>query len=202
MHGEHGRIETRHGVVSDDIEWLTDRYLWKGLRSVVMIESTRTLGEESSFERRYYLSSLAPEAAVIAERIRGHWGTDNGLHWVLDMAFDEDRCRLRRGHAPDNVALLRKIAVSLLKAEKTCKRGIEGKRTHAAWNHDYLLKVLEAGASFIGRGPATTLRRIRAAAASSLPQAPRAARCCLVRLQAAQSAPLHGTVEAPPDSAS
>ena len=148
--GEHGRIETRRVVASDDIEWMTDRRLWKGLRSVVMIESTRTMGEESSFERRYYLTSLAPDAAMLAERIRGHWGIENGLHWVLDMAFDEDRCRIRRGHGPDNFALLRKIAVNLLKAEKTCKRGIEGKRKHAAWNHDYLLKVLEAGASLPG----------------------------------------------------
>ena len=144
--GEHGRIETRRVVASDDIEWMTDRRLWKGLRSVAMIESTRTMGEKSSLERRYYLTSLAPDAAVIADRIRGHWGIENRLHWVLDMAFDEDRCRIRRGHGPDNFALLRKIAVNLLKAEKTCKRGIEGKRKQAAWNHDYLLKVLEAGA--------------------------------------------------------
>ena len=129
------------------VKWMTDRRLWKGLRSVVMIESTRTMGERSSFERRYYLTSLAPDAATIAERIRGHWGIENGLHWAVDMAFDEDRCRIRRGHGPDNFALLRKIAVNLLKAEKTCKRGIEGKRKHAAWNHDYLLTVLEAGAS-------------------------------------------------------
>jgi len=70
----------------------------------------------------------------------------SGLHWVLDVAFDEDRCRIRRGNGPDNFALLRKIAVNLLKAEKTCKRGVEGKRKHAAWNNDYLLRVLEAGA--------------------------------------------------------
>ena len=83
------------------------------------------------------------------------WPTHYSLHWVLDMAFDEDRCRIRRGNGPDNFALLRKIAVNLLKTEKTCKRGVEGKRKHgssttprrrAAWNNDYLLRVLEAGA--------------------------------------------------------
>ena len=145
--GEHSRIEVRRVFASDDIDWMADKTVWKGLRSVVMIESERTVGEKTSYERRYYLSSLAPDAAVIGERVRGHWGIENQLHWVLDMAFDEDRSRIRRGHGPDNFALLRKIALNLLKQEKTCKRGIEGKRKHAAWNHDYLLRVLEAGAT-------------------------------------------------------
>ena len=145
--GGHGRIEVRRVFASDDIDWMADKTVWKGLRSVVMIESERTVGEKTSYERRYYLSSLAPDAAVIGERVRGHWGIENQLHWVLDMAFDEDRSRIRRGHGPDNFALLRKIALNLLKQEKTCKRGIEGKRKHAAWNHDYLLRVLEAGAT-------------------------------------------------------
>jgi len=145
--GGHGRIEVRRVFVSDDLDWLADKPAWKRLRSVVMIESERTVGDKTSFERRYYLSSLAADAALLGERIRGHWGIENQLHWVLDMAFDEDRCRIRRGHGPDNFALLRKIALNLLKHEKTCKRGIEGKRKHAAWNHDYLLRVLEAGAT-------------------------------------------------------
>ena len=74
-------------------------------------------------------------------------GIENQLHWVLDMAFDEDRCRIRRGHGPDNFALLRKIALNLLRHEKTCKRGLEGKRKRAAWDDAYILRVLEAGAT-------------------------------------------------------
>jgi predicted transposase YbfD/YdcC len=144
--GGHGRIEVRRVRVSDDIGWMSDKAQWQGLRTIVMVESERTLGQDTSIERRYYISSLSADAALVGGRIRGHWGIENGLHWVLDMAFDEDRCRIRRGNGPDNFALLRKIAVNLLKAERTCKRGVEGKRKHAAWNNDYLLRVLEAGA--------------------------------------------------------
>lgn len=145
--GGHGRIELRRVSASDDIDWLADKSHWKGLRSVVMVESERTVGDKTSFERRYYLSSLAADAALLGERIRGHWGIENQLHWVLDMAFDEDRSRIRRGHGPDNFALLRKIALILLKREKTLRRGLEGKRKRAAWDHDYVLKVLEAAAT-------------------------------------------------------
>jgi predicted transposase YbfD/YdcC len=144
--GGHGRIEVRRVRVSDDIDWMSEKAQWKGLRTIVMVESERTVGQDTSIERRYYITSLVADAALVGSRIRGHWGIENSLHWVLDMAFDEDRCRIRRGNGPDNFALLRKIAVNLLKAEKTCKRGVEGKRKHAAWNNDYLLRVLEAGA--------------------------------------------------------
>lgn len=142
--GGHGRIEVRRVFASDDIDWMVDKSLWKNLRSIVMVQSERTVGEKTSIEYRYYLSSLAADAALIAERIRGHWSIENGLHWVLDMAFDEDRSRIRRGNGPDNFALLRKIAMNLLKAEKTCKRGIEGKRKRASWSDAYLMLVLQA----------------------------------------------------------
>ena len=145
--GGHGRIELRRVFASEDIDWLADKPYWKGLRSVVMVESERSVGDKTSFERRYYLSSLAADAALLGERIRGHWGIENQLHWVLDMAFDEDRSRIRRGHGPDNFALLRKIALILLKREKTLRRGLEGKRKRAAWDHDYVLRVLEAAAT-------------------------------------------------------
>ena len=145
--GGHGRIELRRVFASEDIDWLADKPYWKGLRSVVMVESERSVGDKTSFERRYYLSSLAADAALLGERIRGHWGIENQLHWVLDMAFDEDRSRIRRGHGPDNFALLRKIALILLKREKTLRRGLEGKRKRAAWDHDYVFRVLEAAAT-------------------------------------------------------
>ena len=145
--GEHGRIEVRRVTASDDIDWFAERARWKGLRSIVMVESERTAGGKTSAEQRFYLSSHAPDAALLGARIRGHWSVENSLHWVLDMAFDEDRCRIRKRNAPDNFALLRKIAVNLLKREKTSKRGIEGKRKKAGWGQDYLLTVLNAAAA-------------------------------------------------------
>jgi len=112
-----------------------------------MVDSERIANGKTSTEKRYYLSSLPADASLIGERIRGHWSIENSLHWVLDMAFDEDRCRIRRRNAPDNFALLRKIAVNLLKLEKTSKRGIEGKRKRAGWDPNYLLTVLGTAAS-------------------------------------------------------
>lgn len=143
----HGRIEVRRVTASDDIGWLEGSANWKGLKCIVMVESERTANEQTSMERRFYLSSLPADAALLGDRIRGHWGIENSLHWVLDMAFDEDRCRIRRRNAPDNFALLRKIAVNLLKREKTSKRGIEGKRKRAGWDPAYLLTVLDAATS-------------------------------------------------------
>lgn len=142
--GDHGRIEVRRVFASGDIGWMADKAQWKNLQSVVMVESERTIGNDTSLEHRYYLTSHTAEAALLAERIRGHWGIENKLHWVLDMAFDEDRCRIRRGNAPDNFALLRKIALNLLKLEKTSHRGLEAKRKRAAWDQGYLIKVLQA----------------------------------------------------------
>lgn len=144
--GGHGRIEVRRCFASDDIAWLAQRDRWAGLRTLIMIETERTAGEKTSHEKRYYISSLPADAAILGARIRAHWGIENGLHWVLDMAFDEDRCRIRRGHAPDNFSLLRKIAVNLLKNENSRKRGIERKRKRAGWDPDYLLTVLRANA--------------------------------------------------------
>jgi predicted transposase YbfD/YdcC len=142
--GDHGRIELRRVFASDDIGWMSDKAQWVNLKSVVMVESERTVGQETSLERRYYLTSHSADAKVLAELIQGHWGIENKLHWVLDMAFDEDRCRIRRGNAPDNFALLRKIALNQIKLEKTNKRGVEAKRKRAAWDHGYLLTVLQA----------------------------------------------------------
>lgn len=142
--GDHGRIEVRRVFASSDIDWMADKSQWKNLQSVVMVESERTIGDDTSVEHRYYLTSHTANAALLAELIRGHWGIENKLHWVLDMAFDEDRCRIRRGNAPDNFALLRKIALNLLKLEKTSKRGLEAKRKRAACGQGYLIKVLQA----------------------------------------------------------
>lgn len=145
VNGGHGRVEQRRYWSIWDPEYLTyldeDRE-WAGLRSIVMVEAQRQKGEESSLERRYYLSSLAGDAKELGEAIRGHWGIENCLHWVLDVAFREDDSRARRGNAPENLALIRRLALNLLRREKTSKVGVKAKRLKSAWSEDYLLKVL------------------------------------------------------------
>jgi predicted transposase YbfD/YdcC len=139
---DHGRIEVREYWVTSEIGWLGCKPEWKGLRSICMVKSSRTIGEEQTCETQFYISSLPPEAKRIGEAIRSHWGIENGLHWVLDMAFREDECRKRKDNAAENFAILRRIALNLLKQEKTCKRSIAGKRLLAGWDNGYLEKVL------------------------------------------------------------
>jgi predicted transposase YbfD/YdcC len=141
---DHGRLEIRECWTISDGEVL--RHLrgfenWKNLSTVSRIRAQRLMGEESSCEDRYHIASITGAKRVLWA-VRSHWGIENGLHWTLDIAFDEDRCRVRKGNGPENFAVLRHMALNLLKQEKTCKRGIKGKRLQAAWKDDYLLKVL------------------------------------------------------------
>ena len=106
------------------------------------MESIRTVDDKTTREVRYYISSLAPDAQRLATSIRTHWRIENPLHWVLDVAFREDDCRIRTGHAPENFTLLRHLAVSALNQEKTAKLGMKNKRLRAGWDNEYLLKVL------------------------------------------------------------
>lgn len=139
---DHGRIETREYYQSTDLSWFADLGQWEGLQSVGVVEATREIGGKISKERRYYLSSLPLDIERFSRAVRGHWGVENKLHWVLDVQLGEDQSRARSGHAAENLATLRRFALNLLKSEKTKKRGIHGKQLNASWDHAYLLRLL------------------------------------------------------------
>lgn len=143
LDGDHGRIEVRRVWSTSAIDWFADRDQWSGLRSFGLVEAQRTVGEHPGIERRYYLSSLpGDDAQQLSTAIRSHGGIDNSRHWVLDVAFREDDCRVRPGHADENFATLRRIALHLLKQEKPAKVGFRTKRLMSGWDEAYLLKVL------------------------------------------------------------
>lgn len=140
----HGRIEIRRcwTLSGCELDYLVQKQHWKGLQTVAMIQSERRVDGKVSIERRYYLSSLGQDAEVINAAIRTHWAIENGLHWVLDVSFAEDRCRIRKDHAPQNMSLLRQIALNLLGQDKSTKVGIKAKRKKAGWDDAYLVKIL------------------------------------------------------------
>ena len=138
----HGRIERREcWVIADpkSLEYLSTGQEWPKLRSAVKVAGRR---EGAQVQPRYYISSLEASAQRLLEAVRSHWSIENSLHWTLDVTFGEDQCRVRKDHAPQNMALLRQISHNLLKNETSLKVGIQGKRLQAGWREDYLLKVL------------------------------------------------------------
>jgi predicted transposase YbfD/YdcC len=139
---DHGRFEIRRFYQSAELDWFADLEKWEGLKSVGMVESVREIGGKSTTERRYFLSSLSLGVETFARAVRSHWGVENKLHWVMDVCFREDQSRARAGFAAENLATLRRLALNLLKREKTKRRGIRGKQLNAAWDHAYLLRLL------------------------------------------------------------
>jgi predicted transposase YbfD/YdcC len=140
----HGRVEQRKCSVIADLSLIEKASEWASLQGLVRIESERYHKVSGKIEReiRYYITSLRPDAARLNSVVRQHWGIENKLHWVLDVGFGEDLDRNRAGHTAQNFSILNRIALNLLKQDKTSKRGIKGKRLKAAWNHPYLLKLL------------------------------------------------------------
>jgi predicted transposase YbfD/YdcC len=138
----HGRTERRRYWTLDAQEWIGEIEQWTDLRTIVMAESQRTIGEETTVEHRYFISSMGLEAKPMAEAIRSHWGIENSVHWVLDVTFREDESRIRSGTAAQNVAVLRRIALNLLEREATTQASLKGKRKKCGWDNAYLLRVL------------------------------------------------------------
>jgi predicted transposase YbfD/YdcC len=141
----HGRIEIRQAwTISDPevIAGLRNSQHFAGLKTVMQVRLERRVGQEVSIEHRYYISSSTANAQKLLEAKRSHWQIENSVHWILDIAFREDDSRLRKDHGPQNFAILRHIALNLLKHETTCRLGTQNKRLKAAWDQDYLFKVL------------------------------------------------------------
>ena len=143
----HGRLETRrYWTISapDYVKYLNPQGQWPGLQSMGMVEAERVSKGEVSRERRYYLSSRSGEAKEFARAVRSHWGIENSLHWVLDVDFREDDSRIRQGYAAENMAILRRLALNLIKREPSFRRSVKGRRLAASWSAEYLLRVLTA----------------------------------------------------------
>lgn len=138
----HGRLEIRRCWTLTDLDYLVQKQHWQGLQSVAMIQSERRINGTTTTETRYYISSLPGQAQQIANAVRSHWAIENSLHWVLDVSFGEDQCRIRTENAPQNFALLRQIALNLLTQEQSTNVGVKAKRKKAGWDDAYLCKVL------------------------------------------------------------
>ena len=141
--GDHGRIETRAVTVIHDIGWLQERHQWPGLASLVMVESTREIGDKVEHETRFYITSLTLLAVHVAAFVRAHWAVENSLHWVMDMAFRDDECRLRTDHAPANFTTLKHMALNLIRRAKS-NDSIRLRRKVAAWDDQFLVSLITA----------------------------------------------------------
>ena len=143
---DHGRIEIRQAwTISDPklIRCLRGAENWPNLRTVVKVQAERRLGPEVTVECRYFISSCAHlDAKQLLHAVRTHWRIENSLHWVLDIAFREDESRLRKDHSAQNFAILRRIALSLLKQDASARAGVQNRRLRAGWDHDYLLRII------------------------------------------------------------
>jgi predicted transposase YbfD/YdcC len=140
---DHGRIETRTVTVIHDAAWLNHRHDWPGLKAVAIVNSARETGKKIETETRFYITSLTAPASRVGPAIRDHWSIENGLHWVMDMTFREDECRVRTDHAPANLAVIRHMAQNLIRRAPG-KESIRLRRKAAGWDDDYLASLIVA----------------------------------------------------------
>ena len=139
--GDHGRIETRTTTVIHDVEWLQQRHSWPGLKGVVIVESCREISGKIERETRYYITSMSMTAVHLGHVIRSHWAIENSLHWVMDMMFRDDECRVRTDHAPANFATIKHMAINLLRRPPG-KQSLRGRRKAASWDDDFLASLI------------------------------------------------------------
>jgi len=141
----HGRVETRKCTVVTDLSHIENGENWKGLKSLVKLESERHIKATGKTETstRYYISSKAATADYFQQNIRPHWAIENKPHWMLDVIFHEDQSRKRAGNAAQNFSLINKIALSILRNETSVKIGVKGRRLLAGWDNNFLLKILK-----------------------------------------------------------
>lgn len=136
------RLEKREVWCSSKIDWLPQKDEWADLKTLVGVRSSRTIKGKTSYEMRFYISSLDPCAQRIGATIRLHWGVENNLHWQLDVSYREDECKVRKDNGAENLSVLRRCTLNLLKADTKTKAGIKNKRAKAGWSHEYLVELL------------------------------------------------------------
>jgi len=141
--GDHGRIETRTYTAFHDVAWLQERHEWPGLQGFIMVESTREIGDKIERETRFYITSLLWFAAQLAPVVRGHWTIENSLHWILDMIFRDDECRVSTNHAPANFTTIKHMALNLIRRAPG-KDSFRLKRKIAAWDDEFLASLIAA----------------------------------------------------------
>lgn len=137
IEADHGRVETRRCTVCCDIQWLINRHNWPGLKAVIMSEYTREIRGKIETVRRFHIASFVDTPDKMAQHIRSHWQVENSLHWVLDVTFRQDDCRIRKGNAAANFATINHAATNLLRT-KPGKISLPQKRRSAAWDDDYM----------------------------------------------------------------
>jgi predicted transposase YbfD/YdcC len=141
--GDHGRIETRNTTVLHDVSWLQERHDWPGLKGVVIVDSIREIGRTIERETRLFITSLSLPAKSLAVIVRSHWAVENSLHWVMDMVFRDDECRIRTDHAPANFTTIKHMALNLTRRAPG-KDSLRLRRKVAAWDEDYLASLITA----------------------------------------------------------
>jgi predicted transposase YbfD/YdcC len=136
---KHGRKETRDYAVSDDAAWLVKQFpQWKSIKTIGVVETRRDAGDGEKIERRYFISSLDADEKLFAHAVRAYWGIENRLHYMLDVIYREDACRMRKDWSPRTLALIRKIALTVARSDTESKISVRGRVQQMAWSEDYL----------------------------------------------------------------